>query len=183
MRNTKLHRINHLSHDQPKWFAVYVKVKTEKYVVNLLQKKGIEAYTPLLTEIKRYKSKTREVEKPLIRNYIFVKITANEYVKVLETNYVFSFLKINQNLISIPQKEMNILRWVVGENIEAKAHQNYFSEGILVEVIAGNLTGLKGRIKKKSGKKSFVVLLDTIGYSLEIEIPKDMLVPLEYKVA
>ena len=91
--------INHLSRIESKWFAVYTKYKCEKYVVDHLARKGIAAYVPLITKIKQYSSRVKRFDIPLINCYVFVKITKDQYIKVLETQYVMSFIKQRQNLI------------------------------------------------------------------------------------
>lgn len=160
---------------ESKWFAVYVKVNTEKHIARNLSKKGIECYVPVIDVIKRYKTKVRRTKKPLISCYIFVKITSSEYVKVLQTEYVICFLKMNKNLIAIPEEEIATLRWVVGEKFAFRIEEGVLQKGTAVEVISGNLTGLKGKIVKKASKKSFYVNLDMMGYKLGIDIPKECL--------
>lgn len=166
---------NQLDKIESKWFAVYVKVNTEKYVARHLENKGIECYVPTIEVIKQYKTKVRKTNKPLISCYVFVKITRDEYVKVLETEYVLGFLKMNKDLIAIPENEIDTLRWVVGEQYSFKLESGKVKKGMEVEVISGNLTGLKGRVIKKASKKSFYVSLDMMGYKLSIDIPMECL--------
>ena len=168
---------NGLSQTDKRWFAVYTRFKSEKYILDKLTKKGIEAYVPLLKYTKRYERKIKHVEIPLISCYVFVRISESDYVKVLQTEHVVRFLKLHGQLISIPEDEMELMKRVVGENVVEKAHEGKLSKGTEVEVIGGNLTGLKGKIIKQQNKKFFVVALDNIGYSLELNIAKEFLQP------
>lgn len=162
---------NHLSSTDPKWFAVYCKYRCEKLVLKDLLSKNIKTYLPLNRVLREYATSKKWVELPLIPNYIFVKITAKEYVKVLETLHVISFLKIANNLLSIPQKEIEILKQVVGgEQIEVTVASKGLKEQDRVEIISGRLKGLRGVLKKVKGKRKIIVLLDTIGYALEMEV-------------
>lgn len=163
---------------EKRWFAVYTRHKAEKFVAERLERKGIEVYLPLLKHTKRYVRKVKHVEIPLISCYVFVCITKEEYVTVLQTEHVISFLKIRNTLIAIPAKEIEILRWVVGENLVEKLHHNNMSKGSKVEVVGGNLTGLKGVVVERISKKTVLVSLETIGYSLELNIAEEMLQPL-----
>ena len=169
---------NHLQADEPKWFAIYTKYKCEKYVVDKLKKKGIHAYIPLLSKVKKYTRKTKEYKVPLINCYAFVHITARQYVKVLETEYVMGFIKQRKHLISIPQEEINLLKRIVGEleNIEMSPLE--FQHGAPVEIISGNLTGVKGKLISTRGKHEFVVELQNMGFQLQMIIDKSMLRPL-----
>ena len=100
---------------EEKWFAVYTKYKCEKLVLDRLIKKDIEAYLPLLQKTRKYGKRIRHNSVPLINCYVFVKIATTEITKVLETENVISFLKIGNEMIAIPNAEINILKKVVGE--------------------------------------------------------------------
>ena len=168
-------RKDQISTTEKRWFAVYTRYKSEKFVATRLEKKDIEVYVPLLKHTKRYKRKIKHVEIPIISCYVFVYITKEDYVRVLQTENVISFLKIGNSIISIPEQEIEILKWVVGENILETVKEGNFTKGAKVEVIAGNLTGLKGRIIKRQSKKFLLVSLETIGYTLELNIAEEML--------
>lgn len=170
---------NHIDPKEQKWFAIYTKYKTEKYVVDKLEKKGINAYVPLLSYSKKYTRKVKHYKVPLINCYAFVFIRKEEYVRVLETEYVMGFLKINKNLISIPQREIDILRKIVGENEQILAEPSSFTEGQEVEVITGNLTGLKGKLISIEGKHEFLIDLNTISFQFRMHIDPKHLRPLQ----
>lgn len=170
--------INHLHSHDKRWFAIYTKYKCEKYVADRLLKKDIEAYIPLISRSKRYTRKTKHYRIPLISCYVFVKITRDQYVRVLESEYVMGFIKQRKNLISIPEHEIRLLKRIVGEIEEVELNPLQFQEGTPVEIIAGNLTGVKGKLLKKQGKHEFVVELQNIGFQLQMVIDKSQLRPL-----
>lgn len=170
--------INQISATEPRWFAIYTKFKCEKFVSDLLRKKNIEAYVPVINRTKRYERKIKHYQIPLINCYVFVCITQKEYLQVLETEYVLKFLRQGKDLLAIPFQEIQTLKRVAGdvEEIEASSVQD-FIPGEQVEVIAGTLTGLQGKVISKSGKKSFVVELENIGFQLRINIDLNLIVP------
>lgn len=166
---------NHLHSTEARWFAVYVNYKREKIVASSLAKKNIQYYLPLLPVVRKYVRKIKKLEIPLINCYIFVKITKAEYVKVLETEQVLNFVKFSKNLISIPESEIDLLRKILGQNLNLNVEKGLFKEGEEVEIIAGKLTGLKGRLLAKQGKQTFLISLSNIGYSLTIEVDENLL--------
>ena len=166
---------NHLEDKKAKWFAVYTHFKREKMVLKYLQRKDICAYLPTQKKIRKYTRKVRIVELPLISCYIFVKITKREYLKVLETEHVLNFVKFSKNLISIPEEEMELMKWVLGEGLEVNINKTNFCEGDKVEIISGNLTGLKGVLLKTQNKNQVLVDLRFIGYTLEITVDARLL--------
>lgn len=175
--------INHLSKQESKWFAIYTKYKCEKYVADLLAKKGIAAYVPLITKIKEYTSRVKRFDVPLINCYVFVSITKDQYVSVLDTQYVMSFIKQRQNLISIPEKEINLLKRIVGGIEDVTAGNIEMSLGDDVEIIGGNLTGIRGKLVEHGGKNKFIVQLASLGFQLSMIIDKSLLRLLKSKAA
>ena len=162
---------SHLCVHEAKWFAVYTRFKREKYVCEQLRNKGIECYIPLDKRIRIYGRKKTTVEIPLINCYVFVKITKSEYVSVLDTVGVVSFLKFANRIISIPEKEIITLRKVVGEFQEIDVlSENEFKNGDTVEIISGSLAGTKGILAKIENKHSFIVNFDNIGIQLSVKV-------------
>ena len=135
---------NHLHTKEKRWFAVYTKYKREKLVNKLLQEKDIEVYLPLQKFTRRWERKRRVVELPFISCYIFVKITKAEYVEVLSTEHVLNFVKFSKNLISIPEAEIKLMQRVLGEGVEIQLEKQLLREGDMVEIMVGNLAGVKG---------------------------------------
>ena len=161
---------DHLHPTEAKWFAVYTRYKSEKVVKKLLDNKEIENYLPIQKVTRRYERKIKHLEIPLINCYIFVKIRKPEYVPVLETENVLKFVRIARNLLSIPEGEIETMRLVVGEGENIEVHEGALNEGDRVEVVGGRLTGIKGRLVEKQGKKQMIVALESVGYSLKMNI-------------
>ncbi|MFK7979542.1 MAG: UpxY family transcription antiterminator [Saprospiraceae bacterium] len=162
---------NHLDATEAKWFAVYTKYKREKTIEKDLTRQGIQAYLPIQHLTRIYASKKKKVQMPLISCYIFVKITKAEYLSVLQTESVVNFVRIAKNLISIPEREIEIMRKVVGEGIPVMAEpSSAFRKGDQVEIIGGNLTGLSGVLIDNHGAKEVIIDLESMGYSLRMTL-------------
>ncbi|MCO6475139.1 MAG: UpxY family transcription antiterminator [Phaeodactylibacter sp.] len=166
---------NHLHAREARWFAVYARYKREKQVARRLQEKGIECYLPLQRLTRHYTRKVKHVELPLISGYLFTRITKREYVPVLETQDVVNFVRFSRNLISIPEQEIDIIRRVVGENVEIEVEPSSFRPGDAVEIIGGQLTGMKGILLERRSDKNFVIELESLGYSLLMQVDPALL--------
>jgi transcription antitermination factor NusG len=170
--------INHLDATQPRWFAIYTGFRKEKAVQVLLQRKDIQSYLPMQTFRRQYGSAVRHVDIPLISCYLFVKITQESYVPVLETEYVFNFVKFSRDLISIPEQEINWLKRILEDEdvtVELLEGQAPLEEGDRVEVLKGGLAGLQGRLLQQHGKQSFIVELGGVGQMLNLTIDAALL--------
>jgi transcription antitermination factor NusG len=166
-----LQPVNHLHDTEPRWFAIRTRSKSEKAVSRTLAKKGVQTYLPLQKLVRHYVRSKRTVEKPLINCYVFVQITRAQYLSVLETEHVTGFVRFNKDLPAIPEEEIHLLRRITLEDgLEIEAVAGSFSTGEMVEISAGNLIGMKGRVIKTEGKRKFQVELLTLGYSLLISV-------------
>ncbi len=169
--------VNQLHPTEARWFAVYTRYKREKMVARRLTERGIRHYLPLQKLTRHYTRKIKHVELPLISCYIFVQITKPEYVPVLEDTDVVQFVRFRKNLIAIPEREIDILRRVVGEGIEVEATpiDSRADIGDEVELIGGHLTGLHGLLVEREGDRRVVIELDNMGYALRMQVPPEMI--------
>jgi len=171
IKNMAASDINQLHETDSRWFAVFTRVKCEKMAQRQLHKKGIHAYVPLQRLLRRYQRSTRLTEKPLINCYVFVRITKPEYLPVLETENVLGFVRFNKDLIAIPEAEIELLRRITLEDgLEIEVAPGNFAEGDLIEIRAGNLAGLRGRIIRKANKQQFQVELQRLGFQLLLTV-------------
>lgn len=163
--------VNQLHPTEARWFAVHTRAKAEKAVLRLLQKKGIQAYVPLQRLVRQYSRSRRLTEIPLIYGYVFVCITQPQYLAVLETEHVSGFVRFHKSLLAIPEEEITLLRRItLEEDLLLEAVPGALTEGDPVEISAGNLTGLRGKIVRKAGKQLFQVVLERLGYSLLLTV-------------
>jgi transcription antitermination factor NusG len=167
--------MNQLDAEEARWFAVYTMAKREKTAARHLAEKGIKHYLPLQQVTRYYTRKVKRVELPLINGYIFAQITKKEYVPVLETPDVVNFVKFNKNLIAIPETEIDIIRRVVGDQLEAQVEAISFSIGEEVEIIGGQLTGIRGKLIARENKKEVLLELTTIGLALRVKVKEEWL--------
>ena len=143
-----------------------------------MNRKKIEAYIPLLKTTKQYTRKIKTYFVPLINCYAFVNITKDQYISVLQTEYVFKFIRQRNDLLSIPEEEIFLLKKIVGEFQEdISINENQFVDGEEVEVISGNLTGLKGKLVTRKNKNEFVVELQHIGVRLNLCVNTSLIRP------
>jgi transcription antitermination factor NusG len=172
---TPIHE-SHLSEIEPKWFAIRTRFKSEKLAHKQLIARQIDAYLPIRHVLRRYGRKKREIDLPLINNFVFVKILKKDYLTVLQTEYVNGFLKLGHNLLSIPEEQIELIRRLLGENVTVELVENQgLEKGDWVEVTMGPLLGLQGRLVQVKGKEKVIVELITSGYSLEISIDNQLL--------
>ncbi len=176
-------RMNYPPAANPRWYAIFTKYKCEKSVKARLISKGIETYLPLRKYERKYGAVRRTVELPMMSCYLFVKIVKAEYIPVLQTENVVKFIKFADQLIPIPDKEIELLQKIVNNYThEVFAEPYQYEKGDKVEITQGSLNGLIGKLISKEGKDKFIVEMKSFSYSLQIQIPKDYLKPIKPKI-
>lgn len=159
------------------WFAIKVKYKSEKLVLQQLEKKGVTSYAPMRNYTKRYNRKIVQHTVPILPCYLFVKISDRDFVKVLETEYVYNFVKIGNQLTPVHDYEIEILRRIEGIEDDFNLTEVAYEKGQSVKVAHGPLFGMKGIISHIKSKGKLVVNFDSLGIALQIEINKKQLEP------
>lgn len=161
----------------PKWFAVNTRFKSEKIVERILKQKGVRCYLPLQKRYRKHGLKILINEVPLISCYIFVNITKDDYIKVLETEYVVGFVRFAKDIIPISDDEFLLMQRIVGEiPNDIQVEKITFYEGDMVEIGAGNLAGIRGKLLEIEGKNRMLIELNQLGFSLQISIDKNNLI-------
>ncbi|MBK8842615.1 MAG: UpxY family transcription antiterminator [Saprospiraceae bacterium] len=159
------------------WYAIKVKYKSEKIVLQQLDKKGVISYAPMRNYTKRYKRKIVHHTVPILPCYLFVQIPAQDYIKVLETEYVYNFVKTGPQLRPVQDREIEILRRIEGIEEDLILTEVEYGLGQSVKVSNGPLFGMKGIISQIKSKGKLVVNFDSLGIALQIEINKKQLEP------
>ncbi|MDR2413462.1 MAG: UpxY family transcription antiterminator [Odoribacteraceae bacterium] len=149
------------------WYAVYTASRAEKKVKERLDQHSIENYLPLQVSIRRWSDRKKRVELPLIRGYIFVHVTAQQYAQTCNIPGVVSFLKEGGKPAPIPDWQINTLR-VMNEGAESvvEVSTEEIPTGTYVRVVSGKLAGLEGELVEHKGKHKVLIRIDHLGCAL-----------------
>lgn len=110
------------------------------------------------------------VDFPLFPNYLFVKVSCREYVKILEQHSVIGFVKNGNNLSAVPEKIVHHVKKVLDEKLDYKISPGKPDSGSEVTVLSGPLTGLSGEVIQYSGKSHLLIELKQISKSILVKI-------------
>ena len=162
--------IQHTEQQNKKWFAVYTRNKHEKVVDTQLSKLGIETFLPIREQLSQWKDRKKIIETPLFPGYLFTCIDLKQdYLKVLSTKGVVTLLGINGIPQSIPDDEVQSLKYVMKSNYKYDPYKKK-KKGVKVIVVRGPLEGTVGDIVKKSGKFKLKVSVELIKSSIIMDI-------------
>ncbi|HRD08919.1 MAG: UpxY family transcription antiterminator [Saprospiraceae bacterium] len=157
------------------WFAVYTAFRSEKQVAAQLRKKNVEVYLPLISRTKRYMRKLKTYQIPMLGCYLFVRIKQSQSLKVLETERVVKIISDHGHPSPIREEEINMLKRIEGLDIGIDNNMQALCTGDRVIIKKGNLAGLNGRLLKQTGKRTFMVELESLGIALHLSVDVDLL--------
>ncbi|MFA8300208.1 MAG: UpxY family transcription antiterminator [Hyphomicrobiales bacterium] len=151
------------------WYAIYTKSRCEKKINTALINKGIETYLPLKKEYRQWSDRKKLIESPFIPSYIFVRLSSNERVNVLQTDGVVKMITFLGQAAIIPDAQIDTLKLLIDSENDFTIITTPLQRGDYVEIKSGSLAGITGEIHDIYSKSKILVRIDNIGYSLLID--------------
>lgn len=157
-----------------KWFIAIVNNNSEKIVQERLSRLNIESYVAKQTICRVWKNgKKAKVEKILVPTVVFVKCTEAERKEIVGLPYINRFMTnkarlgngVSQPLAVVPQKEIDILRFMLGQSdVPVTITDAPYKIHDKVIVARGGLKGLEGEILEVvEGKGTVFVRMNVLG--------------------
>lgn len=154
-----------------RWYAAYTASRSEKKVYEELIKKEIDCYLPLKIEKRQWSDRIKLIENPLIRGYIFVKVSSKEYYDVLATPGVRRYVCFEGKPTSIPENQINDLKhFMQCMNTEAEVTSDHIRKGVIVKIVSGPLSGISGEVVEIRGKRCIVLRFSDLGFCIHAEL-------------
>ena len=153
------------------WYGVQTRARHERVVMQRFQEKGLEAFLPTYTEVRRWSDRWKTVELPLFSCYVFVKMMATneDRLRVLCTDSVFDFVGAPRYGTPIPDDQIEAVRTIVTERMNWETYP-FLKIGQRVRIRNGSLAGVEGILVSRQGKRSVVVSVDAIQRSLAVRV-------------
>jgi transcription antitermination factor NusG len=156
------------------WFALVVKGRHEKIIVQNLQDKGFEAFAPSSCRRKQGRNKVEDVNGPLFPGYVFSMFDPRFRLPILMTPGVRCVVGYGRVPVPIDLEEMNAIRKIANSQVPAEPCP-YLTQGTPVRVATGPLANLRGVILGTRSSCRIVVSVSLIQQSIRIEVDRDML--------
>jgi transcription antitermination factor NusG len=158
------------------WKALYVASRSEKKVNTRLISLGLEVYLPLKKEKKQWSDRKKIVISPLINGYIFVKINEQQRDLVFKAPGVLQYVRSNGKDAIIREEEINVLKDIEEKGYHAEANPlENISKGDRLLIKHGRFKGMTGIVERFKGKDVYTLNLESIGYTLKIDLPTEIL--------
>lgn len=152
------------------WFALYTRPRHEKKVFDSLTGKDLEAFLPVVQEIRQWKDRRKTVETPLFSSYVFVNIELKNRMSALQTHGVVRLIGFGGQPAVIPDWQIDQLQKIISTR-QSLQPEEYLKIGDYVEVTDGALTGIRGYLRESRGEARVAVLLDGIYQAASFVVP------------
>ncbi len=154
-----------------RWFAVYTRSRSEKKLASLLTEKGIDCYLPLKTEKRQWSDRIKMIKEPLLKSYLFVKVSNREYFNVLNTPGAVCYISFRGEPAPIPEKQIDDLRtFLAVYNERVDAVRENLKKGEQIIVVSGPLKGITGELIEFRGKNRIALRFERLGYCILTDI-------------
>jgi transcription antitermination factor NusG len=155
-----------MSHE---WFAIWTRSRHEKLVRDQLQQKQVEVFLPTITKWSRWKDRKKQIEWPLFPGYCFARFDALDRLPILKCEGVVTIVGTDGLPSPIPPVEIDSIRQLIESEL-AFDPCPLIKEGMMVEVKAGPLKGVIGRLVRKGSHARLVLSVDLIGQAVSVEV-------------
>ena len=167
MRNSVAHSI--LEADEQVWYAIYTIVRHEKSVNLALSNQDIETFLPIRQVVNRWKDRKKKVDIPLFPGYLFVNLSPENRLKILNTRGVVKMLGVNGFPTPVPNEQIESIKRLMETDL-CYDPCPYLCEGKEVIVNNGPLEGMKGKILERRGEYRLILSVDLINRSISVEV-------------
>jgi transcription antitermination factor NusG len=160
-----------------RWYAAYTCAQHEKRVAAELGMREVEHFLPLYSSVRRWKDRRVQLEFPLFRGYVFVRLALCDRLRVVQIPSVVRLVGFGGLPTALPDTEMEIMRSGLSQSLHAEPHP-FLTAGRRVRITSGPFAGLEGVLKRRKNNLRVVVSLDLIQRSVAVDVEAADVVPL-----
>lgn len=157
-----------LETDASEWWVLHTRPRAEKSLARHFVARDLSFFLPLYQHQWRNRGRLFRAHMPLFPSYIFLRGDAEARRSALETNQVVRAIPV-ADTVQLRGDLARVYRMMQGGMLLAPEEQ--LQPGAAVEIVAGPLTGLEGKIIQRGKQMRFFVEVRLLqrGVSVEIE--------------
>jgi transcription antitermination factor NusG len=147
------------------WYVLYTKPRWERRILGRLEDIGLEGYCPLNRVERKWSDRRKIIFEPLFRNYVFVRLNPEEFIKPLEISGVFRYVCRLKKPAPVRDSEIEAIRRFLSEHRSVKLEKINVGVNDTIEILYGPFMEKKGTVTQVN--ENYVkVMIRSLGYSL-----------------
>ena len=154
------------------WYAIYVNVRHEKKVMQKLLEKGMEAYVPIVKQMKQWSDRKKMVEVPLINGYVFANLSTSELDKPKYIPGVVNYVKFGGKPAIIRAAEIEGLKYFVNKgHVFEEANEEELKVGDVVKFSMSEFKSFTAVIENIMGNDFAIITFEGVAKNFKLKAP------------
>jgi transcription antitermination factor NusG len=154
------------------WHVAHVRPRCEKKLAEWCGREGLVWTLPLYRSVRKYRGKTVEFRKPLFPNYVFLRLSPQERMRVRQHQSV-------ANLLDVPDQDefatqLGGILTALESGVEVRLSPE-IQPGRRVTIRTGPLRGLEAWVADRTGTCEVLLRLDFIGQAAAVRVSAEQL--------
>ena len=151
------------------WLAAYTRSQHESHVADQLAVKGVESLLPNYERFARWSDRIRRSRAPLFPGYVFVHVSHEERIPVLQTSGVVNIVSVAGRPARLGDEEIERVR-TCGTHANLVEPHPFLKIGQRVRVKHGPFAGWEGILVQKQNGARLVIVVEQIMKSVAINL-------------
>ena len=151
--------------DNLRWYALYVRSRSEKKVSETLDAKQIENYCPIQRIEKNWSDRKKIILEPLFKSYVLVRLAPKAHIPVLQTDGVIGFVTFQGKPAVIRDEEIDIVKQFLQDHDHIQVERIDVNVNDEVTIIHGPLMQQTGQVMEVNNRM-VKVMLPSLGFAL-----------------
>ena len=152
-----------------KWFVLQTKPRKEKIVLQQIEQKKIEVYSPFIEKIRIWSDRKKKIQVPLFSGYVFIHGDESERIRAItDTIGAMKYIYFQKRPAVVSDMEIEIIKQALLSPEKISIEEKRIKKGDLIVVSHGLFKGMKGYVNEFRGKYKLTVNLEELSYSFNI---------------
>jgi transcription antitermination factor NusG len=151
--------------DNLRWYALYVRSRSEKKVSELLDAKQIENYCPIQRIERNWSDRKKIILEPLFKSYVLVRLAPKAHIPVLQTDGVIGFVTFQGKPAVIRDEEIDIVKQFLQDYEHIQVERIDVNVNDEVTITHGPLMQQTGQVMEVNNRM-VKVMLPSLGFAL-----------------
>jgi len=160
------------------WYVLYTKPRHEKKVAERLTGAGYTVYCPLQKVARKWSDRTKLVEEPLFKGYVFIQTEDHKRDEVFTYPGTVRYLFWLRRLAIVREEEIATIQKWLGYYYHVRLKVTEITNGTYVRITSGKFMNEEGTLLDTSNSKALVQLKE-LGIQLSLDLTQNELQALQ----
>ena len=157
------------------WHALRVRSRHEHVVMQGLQGRGYEEFTPMYRSTSQWSDRLKEVQRPLFPGYVFGRFGLNDRMHIIRTPGVIEV--VGNGATPVDETELAAVRLLVASGLPLAPWQ-YIQPNDRIMIQNGPFRGMEGVAVKVKQERRLVVSISLLQRAVSVELDASWVTPI-----